>query len=161
MAGTVSSAGYDTVVNTPARMKIPSLISAASLLLLAACGTSIEPTSGQLRAAWERANVPPVNYKGDILAFMRTYLNDPTHVRNAAVSAPTLKTVPGDPAERYVSCLRYNAKKSDGAYAGAKTGIVIYGSGKLDRFIEVPTLVKAVCDGVALAPFPEMERLTR
>ena len=142
-------------------MKILSLISAASLLMLAACGTSIEPTQGQLRAAWENANVAPANYKGDILAFMRTYLNDPTHVRNAAVSAPTLKTVPGDPGERYVSCLRYNAKKSDGVYAGAKTGIVIYGSGKLDRFIEVPTLVKAVCDDVALAPFPELERLTR
>jgi hypothetical protein len=130
--------------------------------MLAACGTAdLDPTPGQLRAAWERANVAPVDYKSDILAFMRTYLNDPTRVRNAAVSAPALKTVPGDPAERFVSCLRYNAKKSDGIYAGAKTGIVVYGAGKLDRFVETAKLVKVVCDDVALAPFPELERLTR
>jgi hypothetical protein len=141
-------------------MKIPAAF--LFVLLLAGCGTSyVEPSQGELRAAWERANVPPANYKADIIAFMRTYLNDPTEVRNAAVSTPTLKTVPGDPAERYVSCLRYSAKKSDGAYAGAKTGIVIYGSGRLDRFIETPAPVKAVCDDVALAPFPELGRIRR
>jgi hypothetical protein len=142
-------------------MKIPSLISAASLLLLGACGTSIEPTQSQLREAWESSNVAPVNYKADIMAYMRTYLNDPTHVRDAAVSPPVRKTIPGDPGERIVSCLRYNAKKSNGVYAGSKTGIVIYGSGKLDRFVEAPKLVAVVCDGAAFAPFPELERLAR
>jgi len=161
MGGAASSTSYDTVVNTCTRMKIPSLISASSLLLLAACGTNIEPTQSQLRDAWESTNVAPVNYKADIMAYMRTYLNDPTHVRDAAVSPPVRKTIPGDPGERIVSCLRYNAKNNSRVYGGPKTGIVIYGSGKLDRFIEAPKVVAVVCDGAAFAPFPELERLTR
>ena len=145
------------------RMKIPHLISVvASLLLLAACGTTdIEPTQSQLRAAWESSNVAPVDYKSNILAFMRTYLNDPTRVRNAAVSAPVHKTLPGDPGERIISCLRYNAKKSDGVYAGLKTGVVVYGSGKLDRFVDAPKIAKVICDDAIFQPFPELERLTR
>ena len=97
-----------------------------------------------------------------LLAFMRTYLNDPRNVRTAGVSPPALKIIPGDPGERFVSCLRYNAKKSDGAYAGNKTGIVVYGSGKLDRFIDTAEDCAArVCDNVALEPFPELEKLAR
>jgi hypothetical protein len=142
-------------------MKIPLFLFAV-LPMLAACGTTdIEPTQAQLRDAWESTNVAPVNYKADIVAFMRTYLNDPAHVRNAGVSAPARKTLPGDPAERIVSCVRFNAKKSDGNYAGNKTGIAVYGSGKLDRFVDTPIEVKAVCENVALDPFPELERLAR
>jgi hypothetical protein len=130
-------------------------------LLVTACTTNIEPTQGELKAAWESSNVPPANYKADIIAFMRTYLNDPSNVRNAAVSTPALKTLPGDPGERFISCLRFNAKKSDGVYAGNKTGIVVYGSGKLDRFVDTPKISHAVCDNVALEPFPELQQLTR
>jgi hypothetical protein len=139
-----------------------SLAILALALPLGACGTTdLEPTQGELKAAWERSNVAPLDYKADILAFMRTYLNDPTNVRNAAVSAPVRKTIPGDPAERIVSCLRFDAKKSNGSYAGPKTGIVVYGSGKLDRFIDTPKLAREVCEGVALQPFPELQRLKR
>jgi hypothetical protein len=139
-----------------------SLAFLALALPLGACGTTdLEPTQGELKAAWERSNVAPLDYKADILAFMRTYLNDPTNVRNAAVSAPVRKTIPGDPAERIVSCLRFDAKKSNGSYAGPKTGIVVYGSGKLDRFIDTPKLAREVCEGVVLQPFPELQRLKR
>lgn len=149
-------------MNTRPRLKIPQLLSAAALLGLTACGTTnIEPTQAELRDAWESRNVPPVDYKADILAFMRTYLNDPTNVRDAAVSAPTRKTIPGDPGERIVSCLRFNAKTSSGRYAGDKIGIVVYGSGKLDRFIDTPKLVKPVCEGAVLEPFPPLQHLTR
>jgi len=130
-------------------------------LMLAACGTNIEPTQGELKAAWDSTNVPPANYKADIIAFMRTYLNDPSKVRDAAVSPPALKRLPDDPGDRFISCLRYNAKKSDGVYAGNKTGIVVYGSGKLDRFIDTPKIARAVCENVALSPFPELQQLTR
>jgi len=37
------------------------------------------------------ANVYPDNYKADILAFLRTYLNDPAQIRSAAISEPALK----------------------------------------------------------------------
>ena len=60
----------------------------------------------------------PQNYKQDLLAFLRTYLNDPTHVRGAAVSQPQLKNV--GPGDRYVACVRYNARNSDGKYIGVE-----------------------------------------
>jgi hypothetical protein len=150
-------------VNTGTRTIIRTvrLIAALASFSLAACGTNIEPTQGELKAAWESSNVPPANYKADIIAFMRTYLNDPTNVRDAAVSSPALKTLPGDPGERFISCLRYNAKKSDGVYAGNKTAIVVYGSGKLDRVIDTPKIANAVCAAVPLNPFPELQQLAR
>ncbi len=74
---------------------------------------------------------------------MRTYLNDPTHVRGAAVSQPQLKTI--GPGERYVACVRYNARKIDGKYAGSKDGVAIYVSGKLDRFFDTPKEVSENC----------------
>jgi hypothetical protein len=156
-----ASTHYDTGVNTPKRTKIPRLASIFAPLLLAACGTDIAPTQSDLRAAWENTNIAPVDYKRDILAFMRSYLNNPTQVKDGAVSAPARKTIPGDPGERIVSCVKYNAKKSDGAYAGIKTGIVVYGSGKLDRFVDTPKVAQTVCKDAAFEPFPELGRLTR
>jgi hypothetical protein len=143
-------------------MKIPPLAFVLVPLMLTGCGSYYDgPTQGELRAAWESTNVAPVDYKRDILAFMRSYLNDPTQVKDGAVSAPVRKTIPGDPAERIISCLRYNAKKSSGGYAGVKTGVVVYGSGKLDRFIDEEKVARALCEGAAFQPFPELGRLTR
>jgi len=130
-------------------------------IMLAACGTSGEPTQADLRATWEARNVPPTNHKGDIVAYMRTYLNDPGGVRNAAVAAPARKVIPGDPADRFISCVRYTAKTSSGQYGAAKTGFAVYANGKLDRFIETPVVVREVCREAAFEPFPELERLQR
>ncbi len=128
---------------------------------LAGCGTSGEPTQADLRATWESRNVSPTNYRDDILAYMRTYLNDPGGVRNAAVAAPARKVIPGDPADRFISCVRYTAKTSTGQYGAAKTGFAVYANGKLDRFIETPVVVREVCREAAFEPFPELERLQR
>ena len=92
------------------------------------------------------------------MAFMRTYLNDPTHVRGAAVSQPQLKPI--GPGERYVACVRYNARL-DGKYAGSKDGAATYVSGKLDRFLDTPIEVREMCKDVTYGPFPELETLTR
>jgi hypothetical protein len=130
-------------------------------LLVAGCTTSYAPSEADLKAQWESQNVPPVNYKSDIIAFMRTYLNDPTMVRGASVSPPQRKTVANDPAERYVSCLRYDAHKSGGGYAGMKTGVVVYVSGKLDHFIDAPRVAQDTCKDAAYEPFPELQSMTR
>jgi len=89
---------------------------------------------------------------------LRTYLNDPTHVRGAMVSAPQRKVV--GPGERYVACVRYNARV-DGKYAGAKDSVAIYVSGKLDRVLHGPAEMRELCKGATYAPFPELEKLTR
>ncbi len=98
----------------------------------------------------------PVNYKSDILAFMRTYLNDPTGIRDAYVSEPTRREIQG--TERFVSCVRYNAKKSSGQYAGSKDSLVLYRNGRLDHVIDNG---REACKDAAFKPFPELEHLTR
>ena len=129
-----------------------------ALLMLGSCSTDTGPSQAELRARWDAQNVVPQNYKQDLLAFLRTYLNDPTHIRAASVSQPQLKTV--GPGERYVACVRYNARDSDGKYAGSKDGAAIYVAGKLDRFLDGKQ-GQPYCKDAAYAPFPELERLTR
>jgi hypothetical protein len=132
-----------------------------SAVLLAGCSNSLEPTAAELRAGWEAQNVVPIDYKGDVLAYMRTYLNDPRNVRGAAISPPERKTVLRNPGERYVVCVRFDARNSAGSYAGLKTGAAVFVSGKLDRFIDAPRDVADICAEAAYMPFPELERLQR
>ena len=128
-------------------------------LLVGGCETEVGPSQAELKAQWEQQNVFPQNYKADLMAFLHTYLNDPTHIRGATVSQPQRKNV--GPGERYVACVRYNARKSDGQYAGSKDGVAIYVSGKLDRFFDGRMEVKELCKDAVYAPFPELETLTR
>jgi len=130
-----------------------------AVLVLAGCSTDLGPTPGQLKAHWESQNVLPAQYKNDLLAFLRTYLNNPEHIRSAAVSAPALKKV--GPGDRYVACLRYNARDSGNHYMGMKVGAAVYVSGKLDQFIDQPPAIKDLCKDANFAPFPELEKLTR
>jgi hypothetical protein len=141
-----------------AERKVIRCLIAAALVALGGCASDLGPSPAELAARWEAQNVFPQTYKQDLLAFLRTYLNDPTHVRNAAVSPPLRKTV--GPAERYVACVRYNARDTVGKYAGAKDGAAIYVSGKLDKFLDGKQ-AQPYCHDVAYAPFPELERLTR
>lgn len=129
-----------------------------AVLMVGGCATEVGPTPAELKAQWEAQNVFPQNYKADLMAYMRTYLNDPTHVRGAAVSQPQLKTV--GPGERYVACVRFDARV-DGKYAGSKDGAATYVSGKLDRYLDAPIEVRELCKDAAYAPFPELETLTR
>jgi hypothetical protein len=122
-----------------------------AMLLLSGCAAAITQ-----RAETEaRVNIEPTNYKADIIAFMRTYLNDPSQIREAAVSEPMIKTVGTD--NRYVVCLRYNARNTQGKYAGARDRLAVFLSGRFDRIVEN---AREQCKDVALAPFPELERLT-
>ena len=141
----------------------------AVALVLGACSHGpgyVSPE--QVKERWNEQNVYPANFKSDLLAYMRTYLNDPTNVRNAALSEPQLKSV--GPGDRYVSCVRYNAKKSSGEYAGVKEGAVTYLAGHLDRFVEINPdpresrerpEVREICKGANYVPFPELQQLKR
>jgi len=123
-------------------------------LSLAGCGGS----SGfaARNAAEEEAKLYPANYKSDIVAFLRTYLNDPSNIRDAAVSEPSFQQI--GPESRYVACLRFNAKAtSGGAYSGVKDNLVIFVAGKLDRM--VPPQDR--CTAAIYQPFPELGRLAR
>lgn len=98
----------------------------------------------------------PANYRAELLAFMRTYLNDPTNVREAAISEPIQRYLGG--ARRYFLCVRYNARDSSGRYTGLSDRAALYLDGRFDRLVE---RAQDFCPAQAYAPFPELERLTR
>jgi len=131
----------------------------AGLLGLAGCSTELGPSQAELKAQWDAQNVFPQTYKTDLLAFLRTYLNNPEKVHAAAVSQPALMKV--EQGERYVACLRYNARDTDGKYMGPKEGAAVYASSRLENFIDQPRAVKELCKDAVYAPFPELEALRR
>jgi len=139
-------------------MRWLALLALPALLAAGGCNTDVGPSQAELRAQWDAQNSLPQNYKQDMVAFLRTYLNDPGGIRDGAVSPPVLKTV--GLGERYVACVRYNARDSRRQYMGDKTGAAIYVAGKLDRFLEGKE-AQPYCKDAAFAPFPELARLTR
>jgi hypothetical protein len=98
----------------------------------------------------------PANYRADVVAFMRIYLNDPSGVRDAQISEPELRDI--DHSSRYSVCLRYNARKTGGQYAGSKDSLIVFSDGRLDRIIDNG---RERCRSAAYQPFPELERMTR
>jgi hypothetical protein len=128
-------------------------------LACAGCTTDVGPSPAELKANWEAQNVLPQGYKQDLLAYMRTYLNDPSGIHGAGVTQPALKDF--GQGQRYMACVRFNARKSDGKYAGSKEGVAVFVAGKLDRFFDVPREVHEFCKDAAYAPFPELEALKR
>ena len=59
--------------------------------------------------------------------------------------------------ERYVVCVRFDAKGPTGAYTGLRDHLVIFLAGKLDQM--GPT--REACKDAVYEPFPELERLRR
>jgi hypothetical protein len=104
------------------------------------------------------ANQPyPTNYRPELLAFMKTYLNNPVGVKEAVVAEPVQRTVGG--RLRYVVCLRYNAKDtSGGGYLGLRERAILYVDARLDRIVEDAS---EVCAGAVYASFPDLEKMTR
>jgi hypothetical protein len=139
--------------------RLALLAASLAALAVAGCATEVGPSPAELKANWEAQNIVPQGYKQDLLAYMRTYLNDPMRIRDAAVSQPALKDF--GPGQRFMTCVRFNARKSDGKYAGSKEGVAVYVSGKLDRFFDTPREVRELCKDAAYAPFPELESIKR
>ena len=106
-------------------------------------------------------NAYPTNYKADIMAAIHVYLNDPTGIRDAAVSPPVLKEVGGE--TRYVACVRFNPKKNSTDYAGIRELPAVFLVGRFDHFMDnardQTEASKNPCVGAAYAPFPELQTL--
>lgn len=128
-------------------------------LILSGCLTGGEENRGSISFTDDRGYTDqpyPRNYKGEILAFMRTYLNNPAGVREAMMAEPVQRTVGG--RLRYVSCLRYSTRETDGRYREPRDRAVVYVDARLDRMLENPG---DACAGATYAAFPELEKLSR
>ncbi len=125
------------------------------LLLLAGCASVDKDYSGPETQGGAGVNIFPEKYRAEILAYQKSYLNDPTGVRSAAISQPALRKVGS--VERYVVCVRFNAKQPSGGYAGMREHMAIFLAGKLDQM----GVTRELCKDAAYEPFPELERLTR
>ena len=77
-------------------------------------------------------------------------------MRDAALAEPVQRTVGG--RLRYVTCLRFTPRESDGGYRELRERAVLYVDGRLDRIIENAS---EPCAGAVYAPFPELEKMTR
>jgi hypothetical protein len=132
---------------------------AAFLLLpisLAACADS---DGGRASFTDDRGgtNQPyPTNYRAELLAFLRTYLNNPVGVRDAVMAEPVQRSIGG--RSRYVVCLRYNEREADDSYRGARERGVVYVDGRLDHIIEN---AGDACAGAIYAAFPDLEKMSR
>jgi hypothetical protein len=134
-----------------ARRVARSLLGLCAAAALAGCLTDREEPRGP---------VLPENYKAEIIAFMKTYLNDPANVRDAFITEPEIKQVGG--RSQYAVCVRYNARNSDGKYAGSRDGLAMFERGRFDRMIDqFPRGTTHPCVGADYKHFPELEALKR
>jgi hypothetical protein len=121
-------------------------------LLLGACGHhQFDADNG----GDEELNAYPTNYKSDILAAMHSYLNDPTGIRDAAISQPALK--PSGNFTRYMVCVQFIPKKNASEYAGVKQAAAVFLVGRFDHFVDT---LRDECAGVTYTPFPELQKLS-
>jgi hypothetical protein len=119
---------------------------------LAGCAGAEPPSPEAIQAV----HTFPANYKGELLAYLQTFVNNPTGVRNAYVSEPTLTRIQG--IERYVNCVRFDAKTASGRYRGSRDHLASYLGGKLEQFIELRQGAEQ-CRSADYQPFPELEHL--
>ena len=99
-------------------------------------------------------NLFPAKYKSEIADFMRTYLGNPTKVRDGAISEPALRPFGGSP--HYISCIRYNPRDSKDQYIGIQENVAIFFGGRLNQFLPGN---RELCANVAYQRFPEIEAM--
>jgi hypothetical protein len=107
--------------------------------------------------AWKvDPNKYPIQYKDELLKFLRTDLNDPTNIRGAFITDPALTQFANE--SRYAVCLRYNARGIGGQYQGSKDAIAIFYGAQINQ---VRDATKDECGAAVYRPFPELEALKR
>jgi hypothetical protein len=126
-------------------------------MALAACAASDEGRGISYTDDRGVANQPfPTNYKSEVLSFMKTYLNNPVGVRDAAMAEPVQRTVGG--RLRYVGCLRFTARDTEGGYREPRERAIVFVDGRLDRVVENAS---EPCAGAVYGPFAELEKMSR
>jgi hypothetical protein len=126
-------------------------------IVLAACAGSDDGRSIGFTSDRDGTDLPPLAaYRPQLLAFMKTYLSDPVGVHDAMIAEPVERTV--GVRQRFVICLRFTPRETDGSYRGLRERAIVFVDGRLDRVVENAS---ETCAGVTYAPFPELEKMVR
>jgi hypothetical protein len=126
----------------------------AVLLLVGALGACASDSPRVETKGGESVNVYPANYKAEVLAYLRNYLNDLSGIREAGITVPAVRPVGN--LERYAVCVRFSAR-TPGASASGRDYLALFLAGKLDQMAPA----REECKGATYEPFPELERLRR
>jgi hypothetical protein len=148
----------------PQPVSVWRIVAVALAATLAGCAGFGSGSSREEREA--RINVFPDNYKTDLLAALHAYVADPTKIHDAYLTDPAIKPV--GTQNRYVVCVRFDAKNSDGRYVGSRDIMAVFVTGRFDRFVDQagqpsgqPNPVKEQCGQADYKRFPELEGLSR
>lgn len=139
-------------------LDLKNTLRAAALLAAMSLGACGGGPSGNISFVESAGGAQPfpTAYRADLLAFLRTYLNDPVGVRGAVLAEPVQRTVGGN--MRYIACVRYSSKDFNGRYTPMQERAVAFVDGRLERVVDNST---ELCAGATYQPFPEMEKMTR
>jgi len=132
----------------------PIANSPATVFLVLALALSLADCSSSSKEPEENSNLFPADYKNEILNTMTSTLDDPTNVRDAYITDPTLRAAGSE--QRYVVCVRSDSRNANKQYTGSKDRIGYFYGGHLNQLIDA---TKEQCGNAAYKPFPELEKL--
>jgi hypothetical protein len=95
----------------------------------------------------------PTNYRQQIVEFMPQLIDDPSDMRDTAITEPAVRPVGG--VNLYTACVRFNPKQSRTEYFGVRERLAIFHGGTLTQFIPADA---GQCAKVAWQPFPELAK---
>jgi hypothetical protein len=125
-------------------------------LRVAVLAICVSACSSDKPVAVVEPNLPPTNYRAEILSYLQATLPDPTGVRDAYIAEPALR--PSGSETRFVACLRYNAKGADGNYLGMRERAAYFYAGRINT---IGDSAKEQCGNAPYQPFPELQKLCR
>lgn len=132
----------------------PTTNSSAAVFLAFMLALSLTDCSSNGKEPEENPNLFPADYKNEILNTMTNTLEDPTNVRDAYITDPTLRAAGNE--QRYVVCIRSDSRNSNKHYTGSKDRIGYFYGGHLNQLVDA---TKEQCGNAAYKPFPELEKL--
>jgi hypothetical protein len=127
---------------------------AARCVILLAAAAALAACSNATKQVAVDPNLYPSDYQQELLQTLRTSLDVPTNVRDAAISEPVLRAAGQD--RRYSVCVRANSRDISGSYTGVKEHIGWFWGGHLNQLVEANP---GQCAGAAYRPWPELEKL--
>jgi ABC-type Fe3+-hydroxamate transport system substrate-binding protein len=128
--------------------------SAGNWFLIALVAGALAGCAGDKKADDVNPNIFPADYKQEIIDTLTRTLIDPTNIREAYVTEPSL--VPLGKDTRYIVCVRSNSRDFNRNYSGSKDRIGYFFGGHLNQLVDA---TPEQCGKAVYKPFPELEKV--